>query len=107
MGIHTSTFAQAVEEFAASLSNSDKSALIKIGTINPLVFAGRFVGMAMRDFDLKEGGNEALLLDVARVHPHTLFNMDFLATSADPMIAATLIVEGAQKILRGAARTAE
>lgn len=94
----------AAEHFISLLSESERTVLASVTLFNPLLQGGaEFIGRAMRELDLHGSMALPLLSSIHTSCPGETTNMDFMATSAEPLQAARLIVERAQMKLRGSA----
>lgn len=94
------TLNEAVGQLIASLSTNEREILLMGTSISPLIKGGSaLIGRVMKSCALDDGENAELLRDIATENPGQVINMDFLAEMADPTIAATLIIEAAQRAL--------
>jgi len=100
-GIILESLEGAVEQFICLLSVTDRQALVSVASISPLLKGGaEFIGRALRELHLESPAALSLLTTIHASCPDRVTNMDFMATSAEPLLAAQLIVERAQMELR-------
>lgn len=99
------TLESAADELVSLLSTEERVALANSLTINPLIKGGtEFIALAMRHFHLHDAVARSLLQHIHERSPGHVTNMDFVADTADPLLAARLIVERAREKILGSTR---